>query len=405
MAGLKDRRASLERDQDFAGLFTPSYLSALGNRDSRKITRTSSDPLAGQSAGTEEASIESGSVPRVNSDGVMQAKPKRPSHLALVQRTSSSGSSADGKLASAMKSSASSSSQQLAQPKRKRVSLAVGDTIVAPSDSVPLSLSHNSSSSHSRIRSLAPEREFPVTMKEPDKPREERRGSIEEALMVAEDVALANAIGAEKDQSPEPLAAATDSPVPSGLSSPKPGSSTRLDPDGDLFGLEEEEEDAQNPSKSTFTPDEELDDIRDSAIESDDEVAGRIDEEGKKEYVETESDATRYDPTTGLIPEPADGADSAVPYLAFGRGSAVASQQPTQPGFRRPSVVNDPIYRGSNYRNVERDAVKNEIYGSSFNRPSSKSSFTAGSLGESYMAQHAEGMARIRSSRSNSLRS
>ena len=79
-----------------------------------------------------------------------------------------------------------------------------------------------------------------------------------------------------------------------------------------------------------------------------------------------------------------------MPYLASGPSSAVASQQPTRPGFRRPSVIRDPVYQGTDYRAAERDAVEKEIYGSSFNRLSSKGSFTAGSLGESYMAKHAE---------------
>ncbi|KAK3082496.1 hypothetical protein LTR53_020306, partial [Teratosphaeriaceae sp. CCFEE 6253] len=85
----------------------------------------------------------------------MYAKYKRPVHLQLAKRTSSSGSSADGKLASAMKSP----TQSLQRPKRKRVSLAVGDSIVAPSDNVPSALNNSSAPSHSRVRSPESERE------------------------------------------------------------------------------------------------------------------------------------------------------------------------------------------------------------------------------------------------------
>ena len=386
IAGLKDRRTSVERDKDFLGLFTPPYLPALDDRHARdKLERTSSAPTAPPLPNKADGEDPPGSLERANSDSMVQAKPKRPSHLALVQRTSSSGSSADGKLASAMKSPTQ-------RPKRKRVSLAVGDSIVAPSDSVPLALSHNSTPSHSRIRYLVPEREQHISAKEAENVEAEEDPSIESSMQTVKPVALSNEANVDGEVVQQTPPATTRSSLLSQTGSPRPSpSSSKIDPDGDLFDLENEDSDAAHAQAET----EELD----SALESDDaDVTGRID---PTESDDIEPDATeeRYDPTTGSIPVPEDSKDSAVPYLAFGPGSAVASQQPTQPGFRRPSVVHDPIFRGENYKVVEEDAVENDVYGSSFNRPSSKGSFTAGSLGESYMAQHAEEMMKLRSAR------
>ena len=53
--------------------------------------------------------------------------------------------------------------------------------------------------------------------------------------------------------------------------------------------------------------------------------------------------------------------------------------------------------RSSEKTKLEREeAVENEVYGSSYNRPNTKGSFTPGSLGESYMARHAEEMMKLR---------
>lgn len=391
MAGLKDRRASVERERDFIGVFTPSYLPALGYRETAQLERTSSAPEAVQQPNVAEAYDESGSLERAHSDSAMQAKPRRPSHLALVQRTSSSGSSADGRLTSAMKNTQ--------RPKRKqRVSLAVGDEIVAPSDNVPLSLSQHSSSSHSRIRSAVPDREPPVSKEQVSSAAESRRASLESSLQIAGDVALANAIGVDKDQLPERLSEqATTAASIENADSAKPSSSTsRIDADGDLFDLEAEEADDDDAVTDEVIIPGDDDDLEDGIVGSGHEVTGRVNTNTVSEGGEVVPGEEKYDPTTGLIPEPADGTDSAVPHLAFGPSSAVASQQPLNPGFRRPSVSYDPVYRGTNYNAAERDAVDNEIYGSSFNRPSSKGSFTAGSLGESYMAQNAGELMRLR---------
>jgi len=162
-----------------------------------------------------------------------------------------------------------------------------------------------------------------------------------------------------------------------------------IDPDGDLFDLDHVEE-ADGDSSPVH-------------VDSDDpdgEGQGDADLTGEEEWQTSRSPPirtggrTRYDSTEGLIPEPDDGKpDGAVPHLSFGPSSAIA---PSKPGFRSPGAIQDPIYIGRDYGAAERNAVDNEVYGSSFSRPASKGSFTPGSLGESYMAQHAEEMMKLR---------
>ena len=377
IAGLKDGRASVEREKDFIGVFTPRFLPALDDKDARHLERTSSAPSTVPTSSRLQPDGHASSLERAYSDTMVQAKAKRPSQLALTHRTSSSGSSADGKLASAMKSPTQ-------RPKRKRVSLAVGDSIVAPSDSVPVALSHNSTPSHSRIRSPIPERENTVTAEKAGTREATERPSIESSSQIAEGAVLGESMTEDNQELQERTPASAQKSLVNRTDGSSPSAAqSRIDPDGDLFGLEEE--------LDLPTPQQDSDDSE-SALESEDEITGRVDN------MEGDPSGVRYDPTTGVIPEPEDGTDSAVPYLAFGPGSAVASQQPTQPGFRRPSVVRDPVYRGLDYQVAEEDAVENDVYGSSYNRPASKGSFTVGSLGETYMAQHAEEMMKLRSS-------
>ena len=100
---------------------------------------------------------------------------------------------------------------------------------------------------------------------------------------------------------------------------------------------------------------------------------------------------------TPTDPEPDD--ENETEHLEFRPESVKASQQPTNPGFRRPSVIRDPGYTGKDYSRAATNADETGIYGSSYARPISKGSFTAGSLGESYMARHAEEMMRTREAR------
>ncbi|KAK4502605.1 hypothetical protein PRZ48_006031 [Zasmidium cellare] len=367
MAGMTDRRASIERDKEFVGVFTPAFLPALENKaqSNNAAERGSSAPPPSSS------SIEQGSDPdgvhRANSDSFVQAKGKRPAQLQFVQRTSSSGSSADGKLTSALKSPTHASRQ----PKRKRVSIAVGNSIVAPSDNVPVDLSSNNHTpSHSRTRSPASERDSGPTS----------AARAVESLKDAERQAEAAAILSESSQpltnGKSPIGKApSPTTTPSTPSTPTPSKSSKIDADGDLFDLEDEDDETSSKPEP----------IPDDTLSSEDDITGRV---SRNPHLLADGDI--YDPNAGIIPEPSSPSDDHADHIEFIPGSANASQQPTNPGFRRPSVSIDPVYAGDNYARAEYSAVVNEVYGSSYVRPASKGSFTAGSLGESFMARNAE---------------
>lgn len=383
-AGLIDRRASIERDKEFVGVFTPAFLPALENKADPK---TQSLPERAESAPPAHGKeAEQPTVLRAYSDHAVQAKGKRPVQLQLAHRTSSSGSSADGKLTSALKSPI-----QGPRSKRKRVSLAVGDSIVKPSDSVPTSLlNNNRAPSHSRKRSQSTEAErqsIDATMangsgtKDIEVPALTPPSPQGSADIPAEPIMVPQVTNEHRLPAVAPVsngkstaATATSSPLSRTPAQP----SRNIDPDGDLFDLEEEE----------MAPNGRAD--AENFSESEDDITGRVDREFSPEGI-SDSGAD--------FSSEAEVEDDTAEHVEFIPGSANASQQPTNPGFRRPSATNDPIYAGANYDRVEHSAVVNEIYSSS-SRPATKSSFTSGSLGESFMARNAQHM-RARSGNSS----
>ncbi|KAM0716720.1 hypothetical protein Q7P37_008165 [Cladosporium fusiforme] len=385
VAGLNDRRTSDDR-QEFVGVFTPQFLPALETSEDERtcsIARTVSAPeieVNKDVKALEEA------MHRANSDTVVlapQAHAKRPTHLHLSHRTSSSGSSVEGKLISAMKSPSDN-----VRPKRKRVSLAVGDSIVAPSDNVPLIMSNNSTPSHSRTRtritpptsrgsspnSGSPARESPqqfVIASHPSKPN--TNGSSSSAPKALR----------EQEMSP---AQAHHSAIAS--SSKHPG-----DDIGEFWHMEEPDEDDTEKFPAFEMDDEFEEDIGTG-------IAGRVSHTPSPKLTEppavTEEEGLYIPEQTN---EPEVEPESETEHLEFRPESVSASQQPTNPGFRRPSVIRDPGYTGSDYTRAALNAEETGIYGSSYVRPVSKGSFTAGSLGESYMARHAEEMMRLRAAK------
>lgn len=381
----QDSKSASEREKYLEGLFTPTFLSALDDKGKNRLERTLSDPPIPTS--DIDAPQQSTLMERANSDSYDQAKLKRPPQLVLAQRTSSSGSSADGKLASAMRSPTH-------RPKHKRVSLAVGDSIVAPSDNVPPALTQNSTPSHSRRRSQVPERQHPFSTKRSAADSDEQPSAPRASSPLADEVVF-DAATMDGDDLPALPPAAVD-PASDNVQASKTRSST-IDPDGDLFDLVDVE-----LHGSSGQDDDDYDDPE-NVFANDDVIVGRVRSADQTFIPPLPADGrTRYDPATGLIPEPEDEKeDSAVPNLAFGPSSSVG---PHEPGFRRPSVVDDPIYLGDDYQTAERRAVENDVYGSSANRP--RGSFTPGSLGQSYMAKHAEEMMRARlAKRSTSVES
>lgn len=375
-AGLIDRRASIERDKEFVGVFTPAFLPALDNKaspNSSNMPERAESAPPGQSKETEQPTII-----RAHSDHVVQAKAKRPVQLQLSQRTSSSGSSADGKLTSALKSPT-----QGTKPKRKRVSLAVGDSIVKPSDSVPTSLlNNNRTPSHSRTRSQSsdPERGPSIDAKvaEGNGTKEVEQQTTTSPQAPASVPVVPTVMPPKTNDQRTP--AATSTSIPNGkaamapsspLSRPPARPPVDIDPDGDLFDLEEEDMMPNGAADAQDLSDE------------DGDIAGRVD---RKLSIYGDDDISAE------LSSEAEPEEDRAEHVEFMPSSANASQQPTNPGFRRPSATLDPIYSGADYNRAEHSAVVNDVYGSSYNRPPTKGSFTSGSLGESFMARNAQHM-------------
>ena len=387
---LGDRRTSDDR-KGFVGVFTPQYLPALDTSEderARRIARTASAPDMSKDKDTKKSGE---AMQRTNSDTAalnQQASAKRPAHLLSSHRTSSSGSSVEGKLVSAMKSSS-----EHPRPKRKRVSLAVGDKIVAPSDNVPVMMSNNNTPSHSRTRTTPPSSQGSSPSSE--SPIQQ----MTQQYTVTTNLTKSNATNGNTSSGLKALheqqTANAQPQQPSKLqTSQYPG-----DDIGEFWHMEEPDEDETEKFPSFNMDDEFEEDIGTG-------IAGRVShtpspKPNEQPTAADDEDGLMYNnntPTqTPTIPEDNEGTDSE--HLEFRPGSVAASQQPTVPGFRRPSVVRDPGYTGRDYSRAATDADETGIYGSSYVRPISKGSFTAGSLGESYMARHAEEMMRTRGAR------
>jgi hypothetical protein len=377
-AASLDRRTSDDR-KGFVGIFTPQFLPALETSEdekARKLARTKSAPDT--VVADKDANAAQEAMKRANSDTVVlmpQAHAKRPAHLQLSQRTSSSGSSVDGKLVSAMKSSSDHH-----RPKRKRVSLAVGDSIVAPSDNVPLLMTISSIPSHSRKRATPPSSQG-------SSPTSESTVQASQELVLTTNLVKPNTtngskIGGLKALHEQQTTAARSNETPQASSSNLPG-----DDVGEFWHMEEPDE-----TETEKFPSSDMDDEFEEDIGSG--IAGRVFHTPSPKPPELQTTADEDDLyTTEVTTEPDEDENE---QLKFRPESVKASQQPTNPGFRRPSVVHDPGYTGKDYTRAATTAEETGIYGSSYVRPVTKGSFTAGSLGESYMARHAEEMMRSR---------
>lgn len=381
---LNDRRTSDDR-KEFIGVFTPQFLPALETSEderARTIARAASAPdmaINKEIKVSEDATVTA--MQRANSDTVVlsaQAHAKRPAHLQLSQRTSSSGSSVDGKLISAMKSPS-----EHPRPKRKRVSLAVGDSIVAPSDNVPLMVSNNSVPSHSRTRTTPPSSQGSSPAS--GSPTQETSQFVLTTNLVKPTTTNGSTPSGLKALHEQQTAnAQTQQPTQAGPSK-YPG-----DDIGEFWHMEEPDEE-----ETEKFPDFAMDDEFEEDIGTG--IAGRVSHTPSPKIAEPpttaeDDDNTLYTAEPAIEPEQ----ESESEHLEFRPESVNASQQPTNPGFRRPSVIQDPAYTGKDYSRAATNAEETGIYGSSYVRPVSKGSFTAGSLGESYMARHAEEMMRLR---------
>lgn len=409
LASLREHTTSLERDKELVGLMPP-FLPALesdkedlGPRG--QLARSMSAPATSSSTtASNKAPGEAdgdGDPKRARSDPSLQttaqAKAKRPAQLVLASRTSSSGSSVDGRLTSAMKSPT-----QRERPNRKRVSLAVGDSIVAPSDSVPTSLSSNSHTpSHSRSRSSVVQEKDDIenVPAEESVPVNDSRPTNTSSAERTEHTVNPKPIR-ETEQVDEKLSKAVPSNLAPGIRSTTVTTSHTLtatiDPDGDFFDLEEDDDGGLVRHEA-----DDLEEDNDEYSEESDRggVVRRIIPAHASVLVSDEQHDDDTEAGLASESESTDGKAETV-RLDFQPGSVVASQQPTNPGFRRPSVSRDPIFAGTDYETAAEKAADDEIYGSSYSRPATKGSFTVGSLGESFMERNS---AEIRMRAANTL--
>jgi hypothetical protein len=376
---LNDRRTSDDR-KGFVGVFTPQFMPALETSEderARTLARTASAPDMGVT--DKEFKAAGVAMQRAHSDmgaSVPQAHAKRPAHLKLSQRTSSSGSSVDGKLVSAMKSS---SDQH--RPKRKRVSLAVGDSIVAPSDNVPLMMTISNLPSHSRKRATPPSSQGSSP-------------TSESPVQAGQEFVLTTDLGKPKSSNGSAvggLRALHEQQTNAAQSQQAPKTSPSIFPGDDIgeFWHMEEPDELETEKFPSFNMDDEFEEDIGTGI------AGRVSHTPSPKLTEPQTAADEDDLYTAELPTDPE-PENENEHLEFRPGSVKSSQQPTNPGFRRPSVAQDPGFTGKDYIRAATTAEETGIYGSSYARPVSKGSFTAGSLGESYMARHAEEMMRSR---------
>jgi hypothetical protein len=427
-AGIADRRASLERDREFLGVFTPAFLPAFADDASSSTNLREGSPEKISSGKSTSHSSDSAATAVVGdslnqtegSDALHEMEGKRPAHLLLSKRF---GSSTERLLTSALKSPTEH------KPKRKRVSIALGTTIVAPSDSVPMNMDYHSTPSHSLQRT-------PISDDESSHAGDDDANTLSDA-----DISTPGTSASPNLSASIPIREATPSDPISPSTSPKtttttPPTSTKrpIDPDGDLFDLESSDSDLDPlPPSEPLSGRVGLD--RTGNLDAAEDPAN-YPSDSEAQPLPSDANDARENPATTLGPVTTEQGNQ----IAF-RPTSV--QSPMSPGFRRPpSYVRDPSYMkpphqrtGSSsllsasinnsgtsfsamassssannstnvvdddveegYASAQQAAVSEEIYGSSYARPTSKGSFSAGSLGESYMARNAEVLRRLGSS-------
>lgn len=355
-----------ERESELLGLFTPAYLPLLESRPAGPGRSPSAPPLT-EAAASLDIGPDRQSLQRSHTDPATLSP-----RLALGPRTPSSGSDPGRSLVSALKSP--SAGPRL--PKQKRVSLIVGDEVVAPSDNVS---SNADNSSEHRADRVSDARVVGV-QQDTQQEKEVHNQSVSQPPEPAQ-------VGTSAQQSPQ------KNKQPGGLSlgfasvarddgSLKDTLQTSVEPQADLelnspFSMDEEFEGAHSSDHFTTL-------IEDVDIDS------GLDSESTLRAGSPGSSPEQHPSPTDLE----SGLD--VPITRF-RSSSSSSAQPISPGFSRPSVRQDPQFNFANEPPAGSPA-RGSLY-ESFSRPSySKQQQTSGSLGESFMQRNAEEMMRRRQS-------
>lgn len=359
-----------ERESELLGLFTPAYLPLLESRPPG-LDRSPSAPVLSDPVDATPILPDRQTLQRANTDPA--GDNKSPSYRrALGPRTPSSGSDQGRSLVSVLKSPSAGP-----RPNKKRVSLIVGDAVVAPSDNIFSSAQRGSDQqadtgfAAEHIEVQAPAQSTPPETPESNPPRSPSLDTIES--------------NAPQSSINEPqlgglsLGFASEPRGPSVTHDPSP---TKVNSSGDLelaspFSMDEEFDDLRHSDMYT-TQIEDIDADLDSGLDSESTLRA----------------ASPASPSDRDISPITDAPSLNIPIGSFGTSSS-SSAQPISPGFSRPSVREDPqLDLGET---PEELPAPGSLYGS-FSRPSYSKQQSSGGLGESFMQRNAEKLMRRRQS-------
>jgi hypothetical protein len=366
-------KKSHERETELLGLFTPAYLPLLDSRPPAPARSPSAPPRTDTAASSDNLGPDRQALHRASTDPAGHASADRPHsiRMALGPRTPSSGSDPGRSLVSALKSPS-------AGPKvfnKKRVSLIVGDAVVAPSDNIHSATQELSLEEQSATQRVE-KQSSPQPACQPD--------AIKSSLIHKPSSNTCRNIQTNPQPGGLSLGFASASQAPSVFNEATPTNINAIDAEGDLdlaspFSMDEEI-DNMATSEMYTTQIEDIDADVDSGLDS------GLDSESTLRGASAE--AKGISPTSPLI--------SAESPVAKIEASSSASAQPISPGFSRPSVQQDPQLEFADQ--IAQDTIPpNSLYGS-FSRPTYGMQQTSGSLGESFMARNAEKLMRRRQS-------
>ncbi|PNS18288.1 hypothetical protein CAC42_7657 [Sphaceloma murrayae] len=371
--GLKDPQVARDREADLLGLFTPTFLPLLSTKPAHQ--QSSSVP-ASLSALTRPSALSSIRAPfeqtlhRANSDPVDEKDVKQ-TRIRLEQRTSSSGSESKS-LVSVLKSPAANARV----PTRKRVSLVVGDDIVAPSDNINALYSPDDDQqfdhaehveridmAEPRLNPRIPEKHSdsdgrtspPTKLGQEMEDRDRVEKTTEAALSLTKSPSPVSGISSALATERKSSLKSKPAPMPKVISRPEP----------DVFNFSDNElrgEQADRPP-SDVEDASDISPVRSPAPPTD----------------------IRRPPPPIIQTPPARAADIPARSVSKLHTSSLSSSQPATPGFSRPSVKDDPMFPlGADVSDPEIE--QNEVYGSL----GASLSLKASSLGESFMERNAE---------------
>lgn len=361
-------RPSRDRETDFLGVFTPSFLPLLNNVNKKDAERAAAANIAPSTSAPPACQLPNPPRPgdqelhRANSDPSNEP-PGKQVRLKLEKRHSSSGSEGRG-LISALKSSA----PQSRLPKQKRVSLIVGDEVVAPSDNI---------AAHESANELARDLAAGMADGEPPEDATEPISSPEETVTSLR-------------MSPSP-----DRNLDGGIPSGHP---VERHKSGISFALANNKRDSDGP-KSPIK----IENVPTKAAGEDlfgfDDIADEDEGDLHIDNISDEGEAPDISP----IPSPAPAEDiprrSSINIKELTLNERPASQirtlssssaQPISPGFSKPSVNTDPVLI------YNKDLASPEIE-DNMDYGSVTHSFLdrTGSLGESFMERNAQEMRKL----------